>query len=134
MLQRFGLQQANPVSTPADVNVKLSSDDGVSGLADGNKYRAMTGSLLYAAIGTRPDISQEVGAVTKYNSNPNEAHMTAVKRTFRYLKGFMDLGIKFEHSENNELIGFSDAGWAGDLDNRHSTLGNLFMMSSGPIS
>ena len=35
---------------------------------------------------------------------------------------------------DGSLIGFSDADWAGDMDNRHSTIGNLFIMSGGAIS
>ena len=42
-------------------------------------FESMVGSLLYASITTRPDIAQAVGAVSKFISNPNEAHLTAVK-------------------------------------------------------
>ena len=46
----------------------------------------MTGSLLYVVIGTRPDIPQAVGAVTKYNANPNNAHLTAGQENILLLK------------------------------------------------
>ena len=78
----------------------------------------MVGSLLYASIATRPDIAQAVEAVSKFNSCPTEAHLTAVKRIFRYLKGSINLGIKYERSADNRLVGFSDADWAGDMDER----------------
>ena len=42
--------------------------------------QSMVGSLLYAAIATRPDIAQAVGAVSKFNAKPTEAHLTAIKR------------------------------------------------------
>ena len=86
----------------------------------------MVGSLLYAAIATRPDISQAVGVASKFCSKPTEAHLTAVKRILRYLKGTLNLAIRYQKSENNPLIGYSDADWAGDLDDRHSTTSNLF--------
>ena len=60
--------------------------------------------------------------------------MTAVKRILRYLKGTADLGLRFVKSENGGLVGYSDADWAGDVDNRHSTTGVLFLMSGGPVS
>ena len=55
----------------------------------------MVGSLLYAAIVTRPDVAQAVGVVSKFCSKPTEAHVTAVKRILRYLKGTLNLAIKF---------------------------------------
>ena len=70
----------------------------------------------------------------KFNSCPTEAHLTTVKIIFCYLKGTINLGLKYERSDDSSLIGFSDADWAGDMDNRHSTTGNLFVMSGGAIS
>lgn len=75
-----------------------------------------------------------MGAVSKFCSSPTEAHLTAVKRILRYLKGSLDITLKYKNSENETLIGYSDADFADDLDDRHSTSGNLFLMSSGPIS
>jgi hypothetical protein len=57
-----------------------------------------------------------------------------VKRIFRYLKGTVRLGLVYKKSENGTLTGYSDADWAGDLDDRHSTTGNIFMLGGGPIS
>ena len=74
--------QAKTSTTPADINVKLVKDDGMSKPVDPVFYQSMVGSLLYAAIATRPDISQAVGAVSKFNSCPTEAHLTAVKSNF----------------------------------------------------
>jgi len=63
LLEPYGLQDANPVSTPMDLNVKLVADDGYSKPVDRIRYKSMIGSLLYAAIATRPDISHAVGAL-----------------------------------------------------------------------
>ena len=134
MLKKFKLEDAKPVSTPADPNVKLCKDDGVSKSVDSSKYQSMVGSLLYAAIATRPDISQAVAVVSKYNSNPSEAHLTAVKRILRYLKGTLDITLKYRKSDQDEVLGYSDADYAGDVDDRHSTTGNLFLMSGALIS
>ena len=134
MLKRFGLTEAKTVSTPADLSVKLVKDDGISKEVDPVKYQSMVGSLLYAAMATRPDIAQAVGAVSKFNSKPSEAHLTAVKRILQYLKGTVDLAMKYHKSEDGSLIGYSDADWGGDSDDRHSTTGNLFLMAGGAIS
>eukprot|EP00795_Rhopilema_esculentum_P017528 gene17528-biopygen6440 len=134
LLKRYGLQDANPVCTPLDPNVKLVADDGNSKPVDNVQYQSMIGSLLYAAIATRPDIAQAVGALSQFNSAPTEAHLTAVKRVFRYLKGTINLSLVYKKSESKEVTGFSDASWADDMQNRHSSTGNVFMMAGGAIS
>ena len=73
-LKRFGIEDAYPVSTPADVNTKLvKSDGGVSKEVDSSEYQSLVGSLLYAAIAMRPDIAHAVGAVSKFCSNPSKS-------------------------------------------------------------
>ena len=84
MLKKYGLQNAKPVSTLADPNMRLRKDDGVIKTMDPVMYQTMVGSLLYAAIAAKPDISQAVGTVSKFSY---KAHLTAVKRIFCYLKG-----------------------------------------------
>ena len=75
-------------------------------------------------MGTRPDIAEAVGAISKFCSNPTEAHETVVKRILRYLKKTMNLALMYCKDEKG-VIGFSDADWGGDLDDRRSTTGNL---------
>ena len=87
LLDKYGLSEAKPSTTPADINVKLVKHDGVSKYVDQVIYQSMVGSLLYAATATRPDNAQAVGAVSKFNSCPTKAYLTAVKQILRYLKG-----------------------------------------------
>ena len=61
MLEKYRLTDANTVSTPADLSVKLKKDDGFSKDVDSTVYQSMIGSLLYAANSTCPDIAQAVG-------------------------------------------------------------------------
>ena len=134
MLEKYHLTDANTVSTPADLSVKLKKDDGFSKDVDSTLYQLMIGSLLYAANSTRPDIAQAVGVVSRYTSRPSQAHLTALKRILRYLKRTASLEIKYQKSDDGDLIGCSDADWAGDADDCHSTSGNLFLLAGGPIS
>lgn len=133
ILERYGLVEAKPVSTPADPNVKLLKDDGCSKKVNPVQYQSMVGSLLHAARATRPDIAQAVGIVSRFNAEPTEAHLTAVKRIFRYLRGTVSLALQYK-AKGGDLIGYSDADWANDLDSRHSISGNVFMMAGGAIS
>ena len=67
-------------------------------------------------------------------SNPSTDHWSGVKRILRYLKGTLKLGLVFSASNKNDLIGYSDADWAGDADTRHSTSGYTFHMGQSLIS
>ena len=133
IIEKYGLSEAKTVSTPADPNVKLQKNDGCSKQVNSRQYQSMVGSLLHAARATRPDIAQAVGVVSKFNAEPTEAHLTAVKRIFRYIKGTVHLSLQYQ-AKGGKLVGYSDSDWANNLDDRHSTTGNVFMMSGGAIS
>jgi len=132
MLCKYNMDSCKPASTPMAVDVKLVKDDG-SKPVDPTKYQSIVGSLLYIATATRPDISYAVGALSKFNSSPTETHLTAAKRVLRYLRGTADLGIVFSKTSMSP-IGFSDASWADDDENRRSTSGHVFIHGEGPIS
>jgi hypothetical protein len=108
--------------------------DGYSTPVDSTTYQSLIGSLLYAAMATRPDIAHAVGVLSRFNSAPNEAHMTAAKRVCRYLKGTNDLKLVYTGTIGCETIGYSDADWASNIDDRHSTSGNLFMIAGAAVS
>jgi hypothetical protein len=96
-------------------------------------YQSAVGSLMYAMLGTRPDIAFAVSVVSRYASNPSERHKTAVKRIFRYLRGTTNLRLTFK-GDLVYLTGYTDADWAGDPDTRRSTSGYVFNIGSGAIS
>ena len=85
------MDECYPVRTPMITGCKLSQND-ESPLVDTTLYRSMIGSLLYLTA-SRPDIMQAVGMVARYQANPKESHIAAVKRIFRYLKGTMEFGL-----------------------------------------
>ena len=122
MIQKYGLTDAKTVSTPADLNVKLRKDDSVCKQVNSVTYQSMVGSLLYAAIATRPDIAQAVRTVSKFNENPTDAHLTVIKRILRYLKERVNLALKYQKTEDGKLIAYSDADYAGDLDTRQQEI------------
>ena len=134
MIERYELQDVNPVSTPMDLNVKHLADDGCSKTVERNQYQSMIGSLLYTVIATRPDISHAVGALSKFNSAPIEARLTAAKLIITYLKGTINVSIQYRKTGNLKVIGYSDEDWAADMEHRNSTTGNVFIMAGGPIS
>jgi len=92
ILRRFGMDHTHGVSTPMDPNKKLdlAEDRGEKELDDITDLKAVVGSLLYAALATRPDISFAVAALPRYTSWPFTSHMTTAKRVLQYLKSTAD--------------------------------------------
>jgi hypothetical protein len=133
IIKRFGMEDSNPVKTPLNPNVKLEkTPEGEK--HDIPEYLNALGSLMYAAIGTRPDIAFAVQHLSQFSSNPSPAHWTALKCVFRYLNGTKDLGIIYRRKKNFDPIGYCNANWGSNLIDRRSILGYTFMVSGGPIS
>ena len=132
IVKKFGLEKTRHMRTPMGTNEKLIKDDsGVS--IDSSLYHSMIGSLLYL-IASRHDICFSVGVYARYQTNPNESHLAAVKRIIRYVSGTMDYGIWFSFDTNSSLVGFSDADWAGNADDRKSTFGGCFCLGNNLVS
>ena len=82
---------------------------------------------------TRPDISHATGVLSQFLTNPNESHCEAVDRVYAYLNTYPELGPTYG-LDNTGLIGYTDADWAGDQNERKSTSGYLYLFKGGPIS
>jgi hypothetical protein len=81
---------------------------------------------------TRPDISFVVRMVSRYQANRGQSHWKAVKKILRYLKCTADYSLCFQ-GENLQLMGYVDADRGGDLDERKSTSGYVFLLNNGVI-
>lgn len=135
LLEKFGMQDSKPVSTPSAPDSKLVKKTAKDEEADQKKYQAAVGSLLYLSTKTRPDIAFAVGNVARFCSEPTKVHFSAVKRIMRYLKGTQDLGLLYhKHSTALSCVGYSDADWGGSLDDRKSTSGYVFQWSGAAVS
>ena len=135
ILENFGMADCNPVSTPAEKDLQLQpASDEEHEQAKDYPYRQVVGSLIYLMTGTRPDIAWTVGKLSQHLEKPGPAHISAAKRLLRYLKGSKGLHLKFTPT-NQQLVGFVDADWAGDVTTRRSTTGYIFTLGGGyPIS
>lgn len=132
LIEKFGMKEANPVDIPADPNQDLTGNQ-TDELFDG-PYREVVGSLIFAAIVSRPDIAYAVGVVSRFLNNPTNAQWNAVKRILKYLKRTASYGIKYTKQENCELEGFCDSDYAADKETRRSVTGYVFKVSDGPIT
>jgi len=94
-------------------------------------YREAIGSLMYLMIGTRPDLAFCVAKLAQYCESPKQKHWTAVKRVLRYVSGTKHFSLTYEAGL---AYGYCDSDWAGDVKDRKSTSGYIFMMCGGPVS
>ena len=86
-------------------------------------FRQIVGSLRYLC-NSRPYICYSVSEISKFMHDPRKPHLIAAKRILRYVKGTMEYGLLFPNgakSEVNELIGYSNSDWCGDLTDRKSS-------------
>ena len=75
-----------------------------------------------------------VSLIIKFMDCPTELHLQSAKRILRYLKGTIDFGVFYNNEGNEKLIAYTDSDCVGDLDDRKSTSGYVFMLSSGAMS
>ncbi|WVZ96850.1 hypothetical protein U9M48_042433 [Paspalum notatum var. saurae] len=103
-----------PYSTPVDTRAKLSEDAGAP-VADPTAYRSLAGALQYPTF-TRPDITYAIQQVCLHMHDPQEPHLTALKRLLRYLRDTVDHGLLLHRSSSTELVVYTDTDWAGCPD------------------
>lgn len=137
IVSRYGFEDAKPLSIPIVANSTLSQNDCPTTTVDigkmaGRPYREAVGSLMYAAVGTRPDISFAVGQVAHFSDNPGPAHWEAVKRIFCYLKGTRDYWLVYGEKEHS-ISGYTDADGMSNED-RHAISGYAFLIDGGAVS
>jgi hypothetical protein len=100
---------------------------------DASFYRSIVGCLRYL-VHTRPDISFAVGYVSRFMEAPTTEHLAAVKHLLRYIAGTINLGCSFTAKGEEKLTGYSDSDMAGDVDDRRSTSGVLFLLGNNPVT
>lgn len=132
VLKRFNIEECREVSTPMDPNQTVSNF--TDSKNSNYPYREAIGSSMYLMVATRPDIAFAIGVVSRFMEQPTEAHVNAVKRIMRYIKGTVKYGIRFDARAGKVLIGSSDADYAGDTETRRSTSGRVIMFCGGAVS
>ena len=138
ILSRFNMKDSTPVSTPLAAHFKLSSRLCPNIGADKAfmskfPYTSAVGSLMYAMICTRPDLSHAVSVVSKYMANLGKEHWKVVQWIFRYLRGTSDKCLHYGGS-NTDVVGFVDFDYADDLDKSKSLTGYVFTVGGTAIS
>ncbi|CAL8107783.1 unnamed protein product [Prunus armeniaca] len=132
LVKKFGMSSAKPTRNPMATHNKIDADPSGK-CVEQTLYRSMIGSLLYLTA-SRPDISFSVGVCARFQANPKESHLNAVKRIIRYVSGTPTLGVYYSFDSNSEIAGYTDADWAGNVDDRKSTSGGCFYVGNNLVS
>jgi hypothetical protein len=120
VLRRFQMENSGDVSTPMDPNSyqTTATYDYIATRTDLLVYQQAIGSIMYAMLGTRPDLTFTISALSKYCSNPTPEHSIAVQRLLQYLRKTRDTGITYSGQVNpvagdalslTGLTGFTDS-------------------------
>jgi hypothetical protein len=138
VLQRFNMRDAKPVTTPLASHFRLSKEqcpetDEEKDFMARVPYASTIGSLVYAMVCTRPDISHAVGVVNRYMSNLGKQHWEVVKWILKYLQGMTEKCLTFKKNKL-KLEGYVDSDFAREVDHRRSTTGYVFTLGSTAIS
>ncbi|XP_050909931.1 uncharacterized mitochondrial protein AtMg00810-like [Lathyrus oleraceus] len=132
LLKRFDMDSCKAMSTPMGSGTYVDQDEsGVS--IDITKYRDMIGSLLYLTV-SRPDIMFSVCLCARFQANSKESHLMAVKRIMKYLKGTTNVGLWYPKGSVCNLLGYSDADYAGCKTDRKSTSGTCNILGNALVS
>jgi transposase InsO family protein len=143
VLERFGMSDCKSVVTPLESNVKLTKADcpaptAVKDTAFIRLYQSAVGAVMYAMMGTRPDIAFAVASLSQFSSNPGQSHWLSLKHVLRYLKGTMDYKLTYggttDKSQSLHFHGFCDSDWGSNVDDRRSVTGYVFMLGGGAVS
>jgi histone deacetylase 1/2 len=134
LLCRAGMLKCAVAHTPMSSTTKLfNSDSALLGDAEATTYRSIVGGLQYLTL-TRPDISFAVNRVCQFLHSPTEDHWTAVKRILRYIQHTRSHGLSIRPFSLGMLSAYSNADWAGDVEDRRSTGGHALFYGGNLIA
>ena len=143
ILERFGDSKTSPIpvkKSSLKVDYGQPNDDGMIKIKEAKllsseyPYRSVVGSLLYLAMGTRPDIAYAVSLVSRKLDNPTETDWEIVQTTLRYLRKTIGNGIVYNNEDDRSLMLFSDADNNSCAETRRSRTGVISFYGGGAIT
>jgi hypothetical protein len=128
------MTECKPASTPLATGGKLMAHSGTQlGSADATKYRSIVWPLQYLTL-TRPDLAFAVNKICQFLHAPTDEHWAAAKMILRYVKWCTKVGLKIAKNRSLLVSAFSDADWAGCLDDIRSTCGYAVFLGANLVS
>ncbi|GJW65488.1 hypothetical protein Tco_0117372 [Tanacetum coccineum] len=96
-------------------------------------YASTIGSIMYAMMCTRPDVSFALIMVSRHQQNPGKGHWTVVKNILKYLRNTKDRFLVYSGEKELRVTSYCDASWQTDKDDSHSRFGWVFLLNGGAV-
>ncbi|KAK8619616.1 hypothetical protein V6N13_135898 [Hibiscus sabdariffa] len=138
VLKRFSMEKSKRGFLPMRHGISLSKEMCPSTPQERERmsqipYASAIGSIMYAMICTRPDLSYAL-SISRYQANPGEGHWTAVKNILKYLRRTKDVFLVYGGEEELRIKGYTDASFQIDKDDSRSQSGFVFCLNGGAVS
>ncbi|CAI7890882.1 unnamed protein product [Closterium sp. NIES-53] len=150
VMERYGVTGGRTVMTPFPAGFKLKKAAEEADVLEDeqrNEYQSLIGSVMYAAVHTRPDASFGVGQLARVVQRPTEEQLEVAKRLVCYLRSTASAGVQFSAGGHLKQIGadgvtpgtlklscFNDATSASEDEDHSSVGGFVCMVGGGPVS
>ena len=139
VLKRFKMEDSKKGNLPMSHGVILSKTQCPSSQEELEvmkrvPYASAVGSIMYAMLCTRPDVSCALSLTSRYQGNPGQAHWVAVKNILKYLRRTKEMFLIFGGEEELKVKGYSDASFQTDRDDCRSQSGFVFLLNGGAIT
>nr|GEZ45972.1 zinc finger, CCHC-type [Tanacetum cinerariifolium] len=131
ILNTHNARNSGLARTPIDTSLHLSKNRGVS--VSQLEYSRIIGMLMYLMTSTRPDLAYAISRLSRYTSNPSNAHWKAITRVLHYLRYNRDYGLHYDRHPA-VIEGYSDANWISDINDSRSTSGFVSTLGGAAIS
>src|SRR5271154_4621160 len=132
--QSFDLENSKVACTPLPAKYIPIPHDGPVDPKRRSYFQQIIGSLLYLALGTRPDIAFAVIKLSQMSTNPSDQHIDDALRIVRYLVGTSEYSLTYDRKSNSGLFAYCDSDWATDPTTRRSHTGYFFSLASAATS
>ncbi|KAL4366243.1 hypothetical protein GQ457_05G027450 [Hibiscus cannabinus] len=139
VLKRFSMEESKRGFLPMRHVISLSKEMRPSTPQERERmsqipYASAIGSIMYAMICTRPDLSYALCMTSRYQENPGEGHWTAVKNILKYLRRTKDAFLVYGGEKELRIKGYTDASFQTDKDDSRSQSGFVFCLNGGAVS
>ncbi|CAM6108199.1 unnamed protein product [Calypogeia fissa] len=141
ILTRFHMDNCVALTAPSTGSDTLLPSPTTATADQRHLYQAMVGSLMYLAVWTRPDIAERCSRLGQFAHNPAAEHHSNIRNVLAYIKGTPNLALQYQRTPHQGLeihslnfLGYSDASFADNSEDRKSTSGYLFKLAGGVIS
>ncbi|KAK8685812.1 hypothetical protein V6N13_124846 [Hibiscus sabdariffa] len=134
VLKRFSMEESKRGFLPMRHGISLSKEMCPSSPQERERmsqipYASVIGSIMYAIICTRPDLSYALSMTSRYQANPGEGHWIAVKNILKYLRRTKDVFLVYGGEEELGIKGYIDASFQTDKDDSRSQSGFVFCLN-----